>query len=314
MTADLDEELAARFLARWPEDTPGPPELGAQLREVHAAAQAAWPDLDVGAEQLAGYLGERADVARPPDQALAALASDDLYLACACARQVPTALAAFEAHHLAALDGVVGRIDPSPAFADELKQLLRVRLMVGSEDGFPTILQYRGQGSLRGWLGVVATRAALELKRGGEQRQVDLEEVVLQASSDTPELRYLRGQHLHDVRQDTRLAVAEALAQLAPAERNLLRWHLVDNVSLRKIAVARGTYVVAVAREYAKIRAGILDRVRQKVQTRIGLSPAEADSLLAALASRISITLGRLLESQPAGLSISLLQARRPPS
>ena len=314
MSADLNAELAALFLERWPEGTPEDPGLGARLIEVHAAAQTAWPDLGIGAELLAGYLSERADITRPPDQALAGLASNDLYLACACARQIPTALAAFDAHHLAALGGVVGRIDPSPSFADELKQLLRVRLLVGGEDGIPAILQYRGQGSLRGWLGVVATRAALELKRGGEQRWVDLEEVVLQASSETPELRYLRGKHLHDVRQDTRTAVAEALAELAPAARNLLRWHLVDNVSLRKIAVARGTYVVAVAREYARIRAGILARVRLKLQGRIGLSAAEADSLLAAMASRISITLGRLLESQPASLQIPLLQTRSPPS
>jgi RNA polymerase sigma-70 factor, ECF subfamily len=300
--AEVQSELAAILVSRWTGEVCQPADtLGAQLVEACRAGAAAWPAIELGADRFTAYLAERLDPGRPPEQALAAICIADLYLTCACAARVPAALEAFDSQYLAGLGGLLARIDPSPAFADEVRQTLRIRLLVGDEkqDRAPSILQYRGQGPLRRWLAVVATRSALNLRKEA-QPWVSLDEALLDASLDSPELQSLRGVYLDDLRQATREAVTESLAALTPEERNLLRWHLVDQVSLRKIAVARGTYVMAVAREYARIRGSIMDLVRRKTQERTGLSATEAESLLNELASRISITISRLFD-EPKG-------------
>jgi RNA polymerase sigma-70 factor, ECF subfamily len=296
--AEVQSDLAAILVSRWTGESCAPGDaLGAQLADACRAGAAAWPAVELPAERFTEYLAERLDPALPPERALAATCVPDLYLTCACAARNPAALEAFESHYLSALVGQVSRIDPSPAFADEVRQTLRIRLLMGDEqhDRAPAILQYRGQGPLRRWLAVVATRTALNMRKEG-QPWVSLDEAVMDASLDSPELQNLRGVYLDDLRQATREAVTESLGELTPEERNLLRWHLVDRVSLRKIAVARGTYVMAVAREYARIRASIMDRVRRKAQERTGLSSTEAASLLNDLASRISITISNLFD------------------
>jgi RNA polymerase sigma-70 factor, ECF subfamily len=299
--AELSNELAAILVSRWPASTtPVDEALGARLIEAHRKSVVAWPELGLTAQRFIEYLAERLDPSRPLADAIEAAEVTDLYLACACAEGLPAAHAAFESQHLATLGPALARIDPSPAFADEVRQTLRIRLLIGdvAGDRAPAILHYRGKGPLRHWLGVVATRAALTL-RGQGQPWASLDDVVLHASLDSPELHNLRSLYLDDLRQATREAVSETLAELGPEARNLLRWHLVQGVSLRKIAVARGTYVMAVARQYTRIRGAILDRIRVKARERMGLAPAEADSLVAALVSRISITISRLFEAPP---------------
>ena len=302
-TAEVD--LTAIMVSRWPPGAGDPDDsLGAKLSHAHGAAAAVWPGVEVTPEQFIEYLAERADTTLPPAAALAALALEDLYLACGCAAQRPTALAAFEGQYLPSIGAQVARIDPSAEFADEVRQTLRIFLLVGGGPDArpPAILQYRGQGPLRRWLGVVAARAALSLKRD-QKPWVDLDEAVMVASVHSPELQHLRGVYLDDLRAATREAVTEVLAALSPEDRNLLRWHLVDKVSLRKIAAARNTYVMAVARQYAKIRASIQERIREKARARTGLASAEADSLLSAMASNISITVSGLFEAAAPGNS-----------
>ncbi len=301
--AESSRELTAILVSRWPGASATIDEsLGTQLEELHRTAASAWPDLEVDAPRFIEYLAERLDGSRPAAQALAEVEVADLYLACACAARVPAALAAFESQHLSALAPIVARVDASPAFIDEVTQAVRIRLLVGNVggDSLPAILQYRGKGPLRGWLSVVATRTAMSLKRHGPPRAT-LEEAVLQASLDNPELQSLHNLYLDDLREVIRAALSGTLASLAPESRNLLRWHLLQGVSLRKIAGLRNTHVMTVAREYARIRSAIHAQIRQQAQARLGLGAAEADSLVAALASRISITISRLFDGNGDG-------------
>ena len=84
--------------------------------------------------------------------------------AAACAAQEPTAHAAF--------DGVLTEVDAAGAstrspqdLIDDVKQLIRVQLLVPREGKPPGIAGYRGKGPLRGWVRITATRELIRHQR-----------------------------------------------------------------------------------------------------------------------------------------------------
>ena len=123
-----------------------PGELEAALLALHDAGRAAWPGVDVAGPVFARYLGERV-AGRDVADALGACHVEDLYLACACARGVAPALLSFERAFAVHVPAFVRRVDPSPAFADDVAQVLRERLFVGAA---PKIAEYEGRSDLYG--------------------------------------------------------------------------------------------------------------------------------------------------------------------
>jgi RNA polymerase sigma-70 factor (ECF subfamily) len=183
--------------------------------------------------------------------------------------------------------------------ADEARQRIRVRLLVGeeeeeAEERLPRILQYEGRGPLDGWLRVAVNRELLsDLRRG--VRETELDDVLLASPAADPEMELLRRRHLEHFRAVFKEVVARELAALGPEQRNLLRWHLVDDISLRKIAILRGTNVSAVAREFARLRASVMASVQLALRERTGLPAPDVDAIITALASRISLSIGAIL-------------------
>src|SRR5688572_29589330 len=124
--------------------TAEPPPTPARLREVAAGlagalagARTAWSAVTLGEERfvqhLAGHLAGASDCLL----ALERLQTDDLYLACACLHGDAEALRAFDRQFLGEISAAVRRLDPSPAFADEVRQQLAQRLLLGQEDERP---------------------------------------------------------------------------------------------------------------------------------------------------------------------------------
>jgi RNA polymerase sigma-70 factor (ECF subfamily) len=77
-------------------------------------ARAAWPALEVPPEEFARYLEARLD---PEADVLARLHVADLYLACACVRGQPAAIAAFVERHLGDVPAQLGRLRLRPDLA-----------------------------------------------------------------------------------------------------------------------------------------------------------------------------------------------------
>jgi RNA polymerase sigma-70 factor, ECF subfamily len=130
---------------------------------VAAARQigAAWPFItDVPALLL------RVAARLTPECTPAALAWTDLALADACLRQLPAALAAFEAAHGDALAAALVAANIDADARAEALQRLRLRLLV-HEDGAPRLAGYAGRGPLRTWLRVAALREAFRAAVGG---------------------------------------------------------------------------------------------------------------------------------------------------
>src|SRR5688572_33291625 len=92
--------------------------------------------------------------------------SEDVALAQACAAGDPAALATFEQRCLGApLDRVLMRLGATSAEIDEVKQQLRLKLLVAEPDRKPRITEYSGRGALEAWVRVVAVRAFLDLRQ-----------------------------------------------------------------------------------------------------------------------------------------------------
>jgi RNA polymerase sigma-70 factor (ECF subfamily) len=102
----------------------------------------------------------------PDREALVRLNASDLYLALALAGKDLRALEIAESELMPAVRQAVGRIDESEPFVDEVSRRVRERLLVGDGATPPAISHYRGTGPLARWVRMIATRIALELKRG----------------------------------------------------------------------------------------------------------------------------------------------------
>lgn len=271
--------------------------LESLLQELLACGRAAWPSVDVPGEAFMHHL---AAVCAPDEDAverLRALKAEDIYLACACALGVPAALAALDNLYLSQVKVFLGRTKSTPDFVDEVRQALRVKLLVGSGGAPPKITEYSGRGSLTSWLRVVAIRVAADLQRGADARPHD-DEAAAEALADDwdPEFSYLKERY----RVEFKEAFQVAFAQLTSKQRNVLRLHVVDGLSIDQIGVILRVHRSTAARWIASTREGILAHAQRVLEERLRLRPGEFESFARLLNSQLDLSVARLLKSSDA--------------
>jgi RNA polymerase sigma-70 factor, ECF subfamily len=300
MEGEGNSELVAMFTSRWPLDAPTSPkgQLRVALATAAKAGAAAWPDVSIWSERFVGYLTERADATMPPLEAIARLHIADLYLACGCASGDQAATDILAARHAPRLRGVVGAIDPAAAFVDEVMEELRVALLAEpTSEREGKIAQYRGRVPLTQWLEESARRRALTLK-GGAKPFDDLATVAAMERA-TPSVDCLRLRYPNGFGQMVTDGASKALAALSSNDRHLLRSHLIEGFSLRKLAHIRGANVNIVARDFALARAAIQRHVRDELATRAGLSGQDVTAVMGALFTRINLGINAALKMAP---------------
>lgn len=299
--------LAPAFCAGLPPGLPPPEGLLAGLEQaleaLWASVRAAWPSLSTPWETFAPYLAQRLPEGAPLDEALGQVRAVDLYLACACSREEPRALAAFGALAGDDVAAVARRFDASEAAGDELWQTVQAALFVAEAGQGKKIERYGGRGSLRAWVSVVAAREALRLgRRLASERP--LEEAAVTALADEGasgandgELDYLKGVYRAPVRQ----AFEESLAALSSRERSLLRYRYVEGLSSEELALTYKVHRVTVNRwlEAARHRLWVDMRTRLRQSLRVGLD--EVDSVLRLVQSRLELSLSQQLRSGAGG-------------
>jgi RNA polymerase sigma-70 factor (ECF subfamily) len=270
------------------------------LREILKTAESVHGHLAVDGARFLAHVARH--VPGPPEEwrsALARVHGADLYLAFACAAQVPGALAVFEGMCGGVIDGALSG-QATAAFADDAKQLVREKLFIGgdAEDpGGPRILSYAGRGPLAAWVAVSAQRAALSLRRHevaahARHRAAAAEEL---AAAVHPELAYLKRTY--------RAAFAEcfeaALSALGNRERTLLRLHLISRLRLDQIAPMFQVNISTVSRWLAAARESLLVHTREGLSRRLHIGSGEFESLARLLQSQIDVSLARLLAERP---------------
>jgi RNA polymerase sigma-70 factor (ECF subfamily) len=258
------------------------------LRRLFDEACAAWPGIAVSFDRFCARLSDGGASLSQTDATVANERARDLYLACACEAGHTAALAAFELYYLDVVAVAIARIDSSTDFADEVRQILRERLLVGPE---AKIREYRGGGALRGWVRTTAVRTALNLRRAHRHPTPLAQSTERVAQAIDPELALLQQRH----REDVHAAIKRALTELDDGERQLLRFYYVDKLTMSQIAMLYKVGVSTVFRRLEAATDGTLKRVRQDLEQRLALSPAGLDSLLRLVNETLDLSLSRVL-------------------
>jgi RNA polymerase sigma-70 factor (ECF subfamily) len=254
------------------------------------AARSAWPEVRIDPPQIVDFIAQRlagADLAA----ALATAPAADLVLAAACAEQEPTAHAAF--------DAVLGEVDAAGAstrsprdLVDDVKQLLRVQLLVAKDGKPPGITGYRGKGPLRGWVRITATRELIRHQRKRARESPGdrpLDEAIGDARD--PLLAQLKAEY----RTEFASALREAIAELGAEDRTLLRQQIVDQLSIDEIGAAFGVHRATAARWLQRARGALVTATRGRLAARLKLSVDEVDSVIRLVQSQLDASVIRYL-------------------
>jgi RNA polymerase sigma-70 factor (ECF subfamily) len=243
---------------------------------------AAWPLIAIKREAFIGYVADRVHTTA----SLASLAVEDLYLACGCVQGDETAIRAFVARLPQDAGAVIARIDSSPAFRDEVLQRLRVDLLVGAQAGRPAIAGYRGQGSLRAWVRAAAARRAISLREPAPPQPAADVGRCLSGELDFIKVKY---------RDEINELLEQELLSLPRRTRSLLRLHYVDGLGIDQLGAIYHVSRATAARWLARERTALAERVHRGLRARLGVAPAELDSLLRLVASGLRVSLERVL-------------------
>jgi RNA polymerase sigma-70 factor (ECF subfamily) len=109
----------------------------------------------------------------------------------------------------------------------------------------------------------------------------------LVAAGGTPELEYFKRVYQREFAD----AFREAIRRLSDRERTLLRQHFLDGVSIHQLARMYRVHRVTAGRWLERARASVLDTTRSYMMERLAIPPAELESILRLVMSRIEISL-----------------------
>lgn len=298
---DLDQlapiSWAAEILSAFanpPEPTPGTAEL---LRGLWERGREAWPAFEILPLTWGRHLVRALPASGPPTTAeLPSLHPEDFYLACGCALAIPQALVAFDRLYLTQLPVLLGQMRLSTAFVDEVGQVLREKLLVGVGERPARIHLYAGQGSLLGWLRVVAIRTALNL--GDSQDEKNIRDngaaEALFATLD-PE----RALIIEQQRRELLGILRDAIRTLPAQQRKALRMQMCDGLTGDEIAIRLSVARSTVVRWLSAARVAILKETERLFRHRLDLSSAELENMVAETRSQLDLRLSILFKSAP---------------
>jgi RNA polymerase sigma-70 factor (ECF subfamily) len=258
-------------------------------------ARAAWPGVDVAEAEFSAYVAERMDSAKAAGKH-EGLCTDDLYLACACARGDRAALAAFERAFFEEIPRAMKRTRAGALPAeDELAQVVRHKLFVADAGARPKIAEYGGRGNLRSWFRVVLSRMILNLATRSSP-EVPFEQDLL--------VSLLGGAGISDLdlakesyKEAFREAFPAAFAALPDRDKSLLRYAFGEGLTVEAIGSLYGVHKTTGARWVVRAHEALLAAVRAAVIARLGIGEDEYASVLRMVQSRLEISLERYLKT-----------------
>ncbi|MEO8178633.1 MAG: sigma-70 family RNA polymerase sigma factor [Deltaproteobacteria bacterium] len=265
------------------------PELEPALLALIDEGRRRWPAFDVSDRELADYLRERSGPSGLPPLVHAG----DLLLACACVQGSVPALEAFQRLYDPTVRRVCSRRRVDAALADDTRQALYERLLVGRAGQPPRIADYRGQGRLEGWVATAASTTLLMAQRaaGRRREQPETSATGELAGPLDPELEFIRARYKTELEE----AIAAALLELGDRERTLLRLHLGERLSIDTLGSMYGVNRATAARWLVAARQSLLERARAAIRARLGSSEEELESLGVLLQSQLHVSLARRL-------------------
>ncbi|MCB9623706.1 MAG: sigma-70 family RNA polymerase sigma factor [Sandaracinus sp.] len=289
---DLGHSFLRGLAGAYELDGPTVLAVGPTLEAHLARARARWPRVALSGDEFAEHLARCAPDADELANALGGLCTDDVFLACACARGDRAAIEAFEAEVMPHVPRAIVRIDRDETFVREVMEEVRIKLLVG--DGRePRIASYLGRGPLTSWVQVTAIRTGYSFKRKrNPETPVADEDAFDLPIDDDPELARLRER----VQEPFRAAFREALASLSPRERTLLRLYLLEEVSAETLGTMYDVHRATIARWITQARRQVHDETRRRLSKTLGLDARAFESLMNRVLSGLDVSLASFLE------------------
>jgi RNA polymerase sigma-70 factor (ECF subfamily) len=264
-------------------------DVGSVVAAQLAEARRVWPALQLDAEVYAAFV--RATLAvrasEPAERVLQTLPLD-LVLAAACASGDERAIAIVRAELGPGLRHALARTGAPGAVVDETEQRVWIMLFVGAA---AQIRQYSGRGRLRSWIrsiGVRTIRRMLGAEHGSASDERELSQ--LPAAVRDPELEAMRARYAPEVKR----ALAQALTELTPRQRNVLRQYHIDGLTIDQLAVLYKINRATAARWVAGARLALVTATRARLVAELQLDSREVDSVIRLVRSLISISVREL--------------------
>lgn len=269
---------------------------GFTIEVLYERGRAAHPDLTLDRDRFAAHMRRCAACLQGDPSAVHA---EDLFLACAALEGRPGAFKKLKLACSSAIVRYLGAIDPSPGFLSEIEQRLWEALMVGSLQALPKLGIYAGRGSLAGFVGISAQRIALTfLRRQAAEMRARAEAATVAAlPRREPTSGVFEAQH----EQDVQAAIRDALALLSDRERMIYRLHVIDGLTLDRIAKVYGVSQPTVSRWIGKARETVVAETRRLLRKRLRLSDSTADLVIGLVISRLDVSVSQLLGPAPTG-------------
>ncbi|WP_224249671.1 sigma-70 family RNA polymerase sigma factor [Hyalangium gracile] len=272
-------------------------EFEALLRGAWAKGQGEWPQVTLPAEvfvrHLARFLPEVSEASSLSEQ-LGQLALEDLYLACACVHNVPEATETLEREYLARLPALIAYLKLSAPVLEDLCQLVRIHLLLGTPESGPRLAEYTGRGALLSWIRVIAARMALRV--GPPTRETSEENALaalesLQSPDPDADLDLIKRRYRPMFLQ----AVRDAFDALSNEHRHLLRLHFVDRLPTTRMAPLFGVDQSTISRWIKGARQAVYEDTKRRLKERLRLSSNEFESLVTTLESQLDLSFSEIL-------------------
>ncbi|MFN0251578.1 MAG: hypothetical protein ACKV2T_32180 [Kofleriaceae bacterium] len=148
------------------------------------------------------------------------------------------------------------------------------------------LASYTGEAPLSAWLRVIAYREGVELLRATDVPDDDVVDRVV--ATTEPELAMLRTAYLAAFKR----CFKATFANLSLHDRDLVRRHHLDGLSLGHLAKLYGTHRATVARWLAKVRERLVTETRAALRKELSAN-TDLDDVLAMIASRLEASLSR---------------------
>lgn len=262
-----------------------------------ASARARWPEIVIEDDVFLAHIERHLRADQSLDQTIPSLYLADLYCALGCARGEPRALEIFDREYLQPASSALSRIDPSPDVAEEVKQLLRQKLLLPTATQKPRIAEYAGRGPLSAWVRAALLRTALNFKRDRQRDRCANAQPLFESDLPAydPEALSIKASY----REAFQNALRCALATLPRGDRILLRLHLLEGLNLDSIGIVYNVHRATVARWLAQARAVLRQTMLAQLSNELELPTDEVERSIGLVHSQFDLSLSRLLRSNP---------------
>jgi RNA polymerase sigma-70 factor (ECF subfamily) len=246
-----------------------------------------------------------------------ALHADDLCLIVACERADQQAWSDLVSQFGTTVKSAARSASSNEDAAEDLAQSIWAELhgLRVRDDGRPSgkIAYYSGRGSLGGWLRAVVGQLAVDQHRKSsklvqteldtdfdrlarESHQAEDSFSATNAAPD-PETALTEQRAAGDVEQ----ALAQALSELVPEDRLLVKLYYFDGLRLREAGAVLGVHEATASRRLTRIQADVRERVEAILMKEHGWTQSETARSLSEAAMHLESDLELMLTSENAG-------------